>query len=374
MPPTGPTGPEPAADRPGDADGCFTALVALGFEPARPAPSTLEAGWEGDRFALAQERPAMGTRAAVAVRTDGPGRAEEAVGLAYDELDRLTSLLNRYDPASALSVLNDAGRLADAPLELAAVLDLALDVGRRSGGAFDPSVAPLVDLFGGGQPRVPPSLLALGREAGPAGRKGPRPAPDPSDLRAALELVGAERIRRDGREVVLERAGMRLTLDGIAKGWIVDAAASSLERAGVRDYLVDAGGDIRASGSPDGSRPWRVAVRDPDGGDAWPDVIGLRAGAVATSGSYEQFYDRARTRHHIVASALGASPVGASSVTVVAPDAATADALATAVFVLGPRPGLGMIETTARCECLVIASDGSRHASSGWPALSLSGR
>lgn len=316
----------------------------------------------------------MGTRAAIALRARDPGLAEEAVGLAFDEMDRLTSLLNRYDPASALSVLNDAGRLPDAPTELTRVVDRGLEVGRRSGGAFDPSVAPLVDLFGGGEPRVPPALLATGAGAGQPAPRTTRPPPDPAEIRAALDLVGAERIRRDGRGIRLDRAGMRLTLDGIAKGWIVDAIAATLERAGVDDYLVDAGGDIRASGSADGARAWRVAVRDPRGGEEWPDVIGLRAGAVATSGSYEQYYDPARTRHHIVASALGASPSEAASVTVVAPDAATADALATAVFVLGPARGLHLIETSAGCECLVIAPDGARRASSGWPALSLPGR
>lgn len=373
MPPTGRTAPEPATTSPDDPRGRLAELVALGFEPARPAPLTLESGWSGDRFALAQERPAMGTRAAIAVRTDGPARAEEAIGLAFDEMDRLTSLLNRYDPASALAVLNDRGRLPDAPPELTAVVDRALETASRSGGAFDPSVAPLVDLFGGGEPRVPPSLLAVGGERRP-GPRPTRPPPDAADLRAALALVGAGRIRRSGRAISLDRAGMRLTLDGIAKGWIVDAMAAVLEAFGIRDYLVDAGGDIRAGGSPDGLRPWRIGVRDPDGNESLPDVIGLREGAVATSGSYEQFYDPERARHHIVAAALGGSPSDAESVTVVAPDAATADALATAVFVLGPRRGLALVETAAGCACLVLAPDGARHASSAWPALSLAGR
>lgn len=373
MPPTGRTGPERVKDPPGDAGGRLAELVALGFEPAPPAPLTLESGWAGTRFALAQERPAMGTRAAIAVRADGPDRAEEAIGLAFEEMDRLTGLLNRYDPGSALSVLNDRGRLPDAPPELAAVVDRALATSARSDGAFDPSVAPLVDLYGGGEPRVPPSLLFVGGERRP-GPPPSRPPPDPADLRAALALVGAERIRRSGSGISLERTGMRLTLDGIAKGWIVDAMASVLEDAGIRDYLVDAGGDIRAGGSPDGARPWRIGVRDPGGDGTLPEVIGLHGGAVATSGSYEQFYDPERARHHIVAAALGGSPTDAESVTVVAPDAAAADALATAVFVLGPRRGLDLIETATGCACLVLARDGARHASSGWPALSHAGR
>ena len=373
MPPTGRTGPEPVTHPPGNARGRLAELVGLGFEPERPEPLVLESGWTGRRFALAQERPAMGTRAAISVRSDGPARAEEAIGLAFDEMDRLVSLLTRYDPSSALSTLNDRGCLPDAPPELAAVVDRALDTSARSGGAFDPSVAPLVDLLGGGEPRVPPSLVAVEGERR-RGRPPFRPPPDPADLRAALALVGAARIRRSGREISLERDGMRLTLDGIAKGWIVDAMARILDEAGIRDFLVDAGGDIRTAGSPDGARPWRIGVRDPGGGEALPDVIGLRGGAVATSGSYEQYYDPERGRHHIVAAALGGSPADVESVTVVAPDATTADALATAVFVLGPRRGLDLIETSAGCACLVLAPDGARCASSSWPALSLAGR
>ena len=348
-------------------------LLELGFEPAGDEPRVVEAGWSGGRYALAVERAGMGTRVGISLRADSSDRAGQAVDRAFALMDRLVGLLNRYDGSSALSVLNGSGFLADAPPELADVLDLALRLGQRTSGAFDPTVAPLVDLFGGGVPRVPPGIPGTAAHAAEPGLRL-HPAPDARDLADALALIGREHVRRDGRRIGLAREGMRITLDGIAKGWIVDAMAESLEREGIPVYLVDAGGDIRAAGRPEPGRPWTVAVQDPELRDEWPDIVGLTAGAVATSGSYEFYFDPDRTRHHIVVGQTGESPLEAVSVTVSAPTAAKADALATAVFVLGAGPGIRLIEGMEGCECLMVGSDGARFETDGWTAHSLQGR
>ncbi len=349
-------------------------LLELGFVAAPAEPREVEAGWQGDRFALALERPGMGTRIGISLRADGPDRAQEAAHEAFGLLDRLTGILNRYDSGSALSELNRSGRLSDPPPELVRVVRRAIDAGRHTSGAFDPTVAPLVDLFGGDVPRVPPGAISAAWAALREDRAREPATPDAAALRDAIALVGAERVKCDGSRIGFDREGMRLTLDGVAKGWIVDALVQHLEEAGIRDYLVDAGGDIRVAGRPEPGRPWTVAVQDPWKRDEWPDVIGLTRGAVATSGSYEFYFDPERSRHHIVDGSHGMSPVEASSVTVVAPEAAAADALATAVFVLGPVRGLRLIEATAGCECLLVAPDGARHGSTGWTTLSLEGR
>jgi thiamine biosynthesis lipoprotein len=348
-------------------------FLELGFEPAGCEPRIVEAGWSGDSYALAVERAGMGTRVGISLRTDSSDRAGQAVDRAFALMDRLIGLLNRYDGSSALSVLNAAGSLADSPPELTGVLDLALRLGDRTSGAFDPTVAPLVDVYGGGVPRVPPGIPGTAPRAAEPGLRM-HPAPDARDLSDALALIGREHVRRDGRKIELAREGMRLTLDGVAKGWIVDALAESLEVAGIADYLVDAGGDIRAAGRPEPGRVWTVAVQDPELRDEWPDIVGLTSGAVATSGNYEFYFDPGRTRHHIVAGKTGESPAEAASVTVSAPEAAAADALATAVFVLGPRSGLRLIQNLPDCECLVISAQGARSETSGWAALSLQGR
>lgn len=304
----------------------------------------------GERWRITQAVPAMGTVVSMSVLDASRDRAEEAAGRAWEAMHRCIAVLNRFDAASAVSELNSAGRLKDAPDELLAVLRPARDLTSRTGGAFDPTVKPVVDLL---------------HERRERGLSGP---PAEHELRDALGRVGVARMRLRGRTVAFRGDGMGLTLDGIAKGYVVDAAAAALEHAGIAHYLVNAGGDIRTAGSRDGTAPWRVAVQDPDKADRFPAILAMGTGAVATSGSYEIYFDGERTCHHIVEAATGRSPGECVSVTVRAPTAMQADALATAVFVMGPAAGLRLIAATPGCESLVLTA-GGRHRSAGWDRL-----
>jgi thiamine biosynthesis lipoprotein len=160
---------------------------------------------------------------------------------------------------------------------------------------------------------------------------------------------------------------MRMTVDGIAKGHIVDAMARELERLRIRDYIVEAGGDIRLSGTKDGKQPWTVAVQDPQKTGRFPDTFQLRTGAVATSGGYERYFDPGQLHHHIVDSQTGSSPQHSSSVSVVAPSAMAADALATTALLMEGRRGIAFVEAVPGCECLVITPDGTQIRTLGWP-------
>jgi thiamine biosynthesis lipoprotein len=142
--------------------------------------------------------------------------------------------------------------------------------------------------------------------------------------------------------------------------------ARALDRRGVKRYLVDAGGDIRARGAKEGGAPWTVAVRDPAGSGAFPDTIHLANGAVATSGSYEQYFEESRAYHHIVDPRSGRSPGHSVSVSVRAPTAMAADALATTVFVMEPQAGVALVERLPGCACLIIDGAGRQRRSRGW--------
>ncbi len=195
-------------------------------------------------------------------------------------------------------------------------------------------------------------------------------------------MVGPQHMDLHGRDIRFKRTGAGITLDGIAKGYIVDRIADTLISRGATRFLINAGGDIRTSGTRGDDRPWTIAVRDPDDpapswdSAAWssghdpngrfPDVIELVDGAVATSGSYELYFDRERLSHHIVHGASGGSPNRAMSVTVTAPTTMEADAFATAAFVLGPRRGTRFIEARHGCSCLIIDRAGKRFTSRGW--------
>ena len=240
--------------------------------PLHPDRKLAEAHHEVHRktVKLVCTRAAMGTHVAVTALGRSPGQLQEAVGRAFEEMDRLIALLTRYEPASPVSVLNSTGRLDGPPQEVSEVVAGALGFHKLSSGAFDVSVAPLLALFESRLDRP---------DAAP---------PSQAEFREALALVGAEHLALSPRQIGFARPGMSVTLDGIAKGYIVDAVGIALGRRGVTRHLVDAGGDIRARGTKEKGAPWTVGVRDPAGSAAFPDAIHLANGAVATSGSYEQ--------------------------------------------------------------------------------------
>ena len=318
-----------------------SALLELGLERVGPAPAECESiRLDPGTYQVCTGRPAMGTVVSVvALHSSGAG-AEDAIEAAFGEMDRLIGILSRHDSSSPVAHLNAAGQLRDAPPELAEVVGRALRYHRLTLGAFDVTVQPLVDL-----------LAAAGGE------------PTLAERAAAAELVGAQNLRLSGRRLSFARSGMGVTLDGIAKGYIVDRMSDVLTRRGICRFLINAGGDIRASGGRDDGRPWTIGVRDPARPDELCDVVSLTDGAVATSGNYE------RPFRHIVDAATGWPAEGSTSVSVSAPDALAADALATALFVLGPAAGRWLARSIPGCECLILDDRGRPVGSPGWRSV-----
>lgn len=326
-------------------------LLDMGFErvdDASLATATEVRRVDRRSVLVTTARRAMGTLVSVSGLGRTQDRVEEAIGRAFAEMDRLIGTFSRFDGGSALTALNDAGRLDGPPPELSYLVSRALRYHAITGGAFDISVEPLVNLF----------RERLG---------GVRPvAPSDAEIRDVLALVGARHVAASRREIRFGRPGMGITLDGIAKGYIVDAMAGTLARGGVQRFLINAGGDIRTAGAREDGRPWTIGVRDPWASGDFPDTIHLTDAAVATSGGYEIYFDRDRRFHHIVDPTTGRSPNWCAGVSVIAPTAMAADALATAVFVMAPALGLALVESLAGCECLILDPDGRQRRSTGW--------
>jgi thiamine biosynthesis lipoprotein len=336
----------------------MAALADMGFERVGTSPLVAESiPVSGNRHKVTCRQPSMGTLVSITAVHESSERVQEAAGLAFQEMERVVNLLNRYDSSSALSYLNSEGSIQGPPPELTAVLGEARSFHETTAGAFDPTVQPLVDLF-----RTGPD----GESSGSSQDLGHPRTPTEAEIHQALSLVDGTRVAVTDRFIRLENPGMGVTLDGIAKGFVVDRMAAVLGEENIQDFLINAGGDIRTGGVRDDGQAWRVGVQDPRKEGDLPDVIALSGGAVATSGSYEIYYDRDRVHHHIISAKTGRSPQTSQSVSVVAPTAMAADALATSVFVMEPDRGTAFIESFSSCACLIVDEKGRQWRSKDW--------
>jgi thiamine biosynthesis lipoprotein len=294
---------------------------------------------------------AMGTDGRIVAAVDDPRVARAALEAAVGAVRQTERLMSTYRPDSEVSRLNrrGAGRAMDLSEQTLEVLRKAREVSQLTGGAFDVTYAPLRELWRN------------------AGREGAVSSEE--KLRLARLSVGWRKLRLEGGRASFAEKGMSVDLGGIAKGYGVDQAAEALREAGVRTALVDVGGDMRLLGTPDAAEGWRVQVRPPPDADD-EIVLQLRSCAVATSGDYARgFRVGEQWFSHVLDPRTGRPAESASSVTVVAPDAATADALATALSVMEPEEGLAMVEGMADVECLMFvrSKDGAlvTHTSHG---------
>lgn len=303
-----------------------------------------------DQGHLVERRTVVAMDTAVELTAVGTQRDEltAALDAAVAEIRAVEAAASLGDPSSELSRLNAAGGGEALSPELAAILDLALEVAAKSDGAFDPTVRPLLTAYGftDGEWRVP----------------------EAEELAAARELVDYRRVVYENGALELP-PGFILDLGGIAKGWAVDRALAVLESAGLAGGLVNAGGDIACFGSSPGGGPWRIGIQHPRASEELYAVVELDGGAVATSGDYERCFERdGRRYHHLLDPRTGEPARRAVSATVTAPSCAEADAYATAVFVLGPEEGSALIETLPGLESLIVDPALDAHAGSGFPA------
>lgn len=243
-------------------------------------------------------------------------------------LETVNARMSTYRPDSELSRFNDGASASWTGVspDTLAVVDEALRVSQLSGGAFDPTIGPLVDLWG----------------FGPGG--GARSVPPQARIEAILPATGYRHVKTAASPSALgkDRHDIRVDLSGIAKGFGVDKVAEHLERIGVDYYLVEIGGELRGRGYNAQGGVWRVGIERPAALGAPQRIVRLGGQGLATSGDYRIFFERDGARYSHILDARHGRPVdhGLASVTVIAPTAMRADALSTALMVLGPEEGL----------------------------------
>lgn len=286
----------------------------------------------------------------VYIEVYGPG-AEQNGMKALKKMAAIDRAANRYSKDSEISKLNQAaGKM---PVVLSKdtfdLLQESLKIADLTNGIFDPAIGPFVQLW----------LKA----------KSDKVLPSSEEIQKYLPLIHYKKVRLDpaNKTAFLPESGMSIDLGAIAKGFAVEQAMSILKKAGITSAMVRAGGNIYTIGTkPDGSS-WKIGIRDPHKLDSTIGYLEPLNQVVDTSGMYEQFFTVAGKKYgHIIDPRTGLPAEKTASCTIITDHPALADALSTAVFILGKEKGLALMKEFPRTEGIVIGTDGSRAMSPGF--------
>lgn len=320
-------------------------------EPTRPEAPTIPE-------LVSRERELMGTVFVVQAQTTpelDAAAVARAIDAGFDEMARLEEVLSEWRDTSEISRINQ--RAGGEPVAVSpdayAVVKAGVQVSRWSEGAFDLSWAALHGLYDF--------------------RPGRQRVPSAEELAPKLALIDWERIELndEARTVRLATAGMVIGTGGIGKGYALDRAGTILREAGIESYMLFGGGQVQIHGArttAEGTRAWRVGIQHPRDPSSYFAFFEAGSGSISTSGDYEHVYvdDDGRRWHHIIDTDSGQPARGTTSVTLLAPEGLYADALSTAVFVLGPERGLQMLaQLPFQAEAIVLDDECRLHTTPG---------
>jgi len=297
-------------------------------------------------------RTLMGTVVEITLVGSDDARLNAAAEAAFDEIKRLEGLMSHYkDDSDVAKVNRTAGKEAvTISKETMDVIDASLKVSQITNGTFDITMGVLGKVW------------HFTKDD-----KGELTPPSAEEVKKLLPLIDYRQIMIDKQNntVKLAKQGMQINLGGIAKGYIIGKAAEVLKKNGIKKGIVHAGGDMVVFNEKD-SPPWLIGIQTPRNKDKIIGTLKVSHAAIATSGDYERFFIKDGTRyHHIMDPSTGFPANKCRGVTIVAKDSTLADALSTAVFVMGPDDGMKLIETLPDVDGLIIDTDGKIAVSSG---------
>jgi thiamine biosynthesis lipoprotein len=296
-----------------------------------------------------EERAAiMGTEVSILIMDETEQTARRAMRAAFDEVRRIDALMTDWR-SSPFEEINQQAGIAPVAVsdEILFMVQEAIRISKLTDGSFDISYA------GAGR------LWDF--------KKSPPALPGEQEIRESLKLVGYSNIRVNAAEktVFLPLEGMRIGLGGIAKGYSVDRAAQTIKESGIKNFAVNAGGDLTVRGKR-GGKLWWVGIRHPRNKTENIALLPISNGTVVTSGDNERFFVVDGVRYcHILNPKTGYPANQCQSVTLIARTTYLGDALATSVFVMGPARGMQFIESQAHLEGMIVDADGRIHVSSG---------
>ena len=322
-------------------------VIGLASLLGASATTTIQQGQAPKPVLSTRRGTVMGTSMLLEIVAPASFPAEAALDAAEAELRRVEDVMTTWRDSPLMRLNAEAGkgpqRVSE---ELATLIHRSLLVAKLTDGAFDPTwkaVGSLWD-FQASEPVVPTT----------------------DQLRKALRFVDSSRVQVDLKALTVTLPpGFHVGLGGIAKGYGVDRAMTVLRKLGVQHALVDAGGDLKAMGRKL-DKIWQIAIRHPRDRKRVLAMIPVSNRCVLTSGDYERFFEIDGKRyHHILDPRTGMPSMGCMSATIVGPDAATCDALATALCILSPKEGLALVAQNSDYEALLVGMDGAVHTSKG---------
>jgi thiamine biosynthesis lipoprotein len=283
----------------------------------------------------------MGTVIEITLFGDHEEKANKAALQAFQEIKRIETLMSPWLDSSDVTRINRSAGVewVQVSQETAEVIKKAKEISELSEGGFDITIGPLTELWRKArEKKIPPSV---------------------EEVKGKLDLINFKNIEMgQGGKVFLKKKGVAIDLGGIAKGYGVDRAFEILRSLGYKNLIVNAGGDLRVGGLKN-NQPWTIGIQNPRESQKILARISVSDLAIATSGDYEKFFIYEGKRyHHIFDPRDGFPAEGCQSVTIVTKDCVTADALATAVFVLGPEKGYSLCQKIDGVQYIIVDKGG----------------
>lgn len=291
----------------------------------------------------------MGTLVKITAVARSESIAQAAASAGFAEIHRLEELLSTWIPTSELSRVNTSAGVTPVAVssETMAVVQGAIQIAEMTGGGFNIAIGPAVDAWN----------VSEGRRI-----------PTGSELEALRPLVDLHAVHADVQvqTIFLEKAGMRIDVGGIGKGYAADQAVAVMKKAGALAGIVALSGDIKTFGQLPGGRKFPVGIQHPRKEGAVLAFIDLEDEAISTAGDYERFFEREGVRYHHILNPHTLQPArGCQSVTVIAREGIWADGLDTGIFVMGAELGMQLVEALPDVEAIIVDHEGSVHVSSG---------